>query len=72
MASPRVEITDLGKEGFTFKALVTVRPVITLKQYKGLTADKVRAHRHRRGRWTMSSSSIVDRATQLETGGPGR
>ena len=31
VAPPRVEITDLGKEGFTFKAIVTVRPVITLK-----------------------------------------
>ena len=41
VAPPRVEITDLGKEGFTFKAIVTVRPVITLKQYKGLEADKV-------------------------------
>ena len=40
VAPPRVEITDLGKEGFTFKAIVTVRPVITLKQYKGLEAPK--------------------------------
>ena len=41
VAPPKVEVTDLGKDGFTFKATVTVRPEITLKQYKGLEADKV-------------------------------
>ena len=41
VAPPQVEIISLGKEGFTFKATVTVRPEITLKQYKGLEADKV-------------------------------
>ena len=65
VAPPRVEITDLGKEGFTFKAIVTVRPVITLKQYKGLEADKVLP--------TVTDAAVdnelkqyVDRATQLE------
>lgn len=60
-----MEITDLGKEGFTFKAIVTVRPVITLKQYKGLEADKVLP--------TVTDAAVdnelkqyVDRATQLE------
>ena len=54
-----------GKEGFTFKAIVTVRPVITLKQYKGLEADKVLP--------TVTDAAVdnelkqyVDRATQLE------
>ena len=32
VAPPKVEVTDLGKDGFTFKAVVTVRPEITLKQ----------------------------------------
>ena len=65
VAPPRVEITDLGKEGFTFKAIVTVRPVITLKQYKGLEADKVLP--------TVTDAAVdnelkqyVDRATQRE------
>ncbi|MDY3014829.1 MAG: trigger factor [Evtepia sp.] len=65
VAPPRVEIIDLGKEGFTFKATVTVRPVITLKQYKGLEADKVLP--------TITDDAVdnelkqyVDRATQLE------
>ena len=40
VAPPQVEILSLGKEGFTFKATVTVRPVVTLKQYKGLEAPK--------------------------------
>ena len=60
-----MEITELGKEGFTFKAIVTVRPVITLKQYKGLEADKVLP--------TVTDEAVenelkqyVDRATQLE------
>lgn len=65
VAPPKVEITELGKEGFTFKAIVTVRPVITLKQYKGLEADKVLP--------TVTDEAVenelkqyVDRATQLE------
>lgn len=64
VAPPQVEIMDLGKEGFTFKAIVTVRPVITLEQYKGLEADKVLP--------TVTEEAVekelqmfVDRATQL-------
>lgn len=65
VAPPQVEILELGKEGFTFKATVTVRPVITLKQYKGLEADKVLP--------TVTDAAVdaelqqyIDRATQLE------
>lgn len=65
VAPPKVEITELGKEGFTFKAIVTVRPEITLKQYKGLEADKVLP--------TVTDTAVenelkqyVERATQLE------
>jgi len=35
---PKVELVSAGKEGFTFKALVSVRPEVTLGQYKDLTA----------------------------------
>ena len=63
VAPPKVEVTDLGKDGFTFKATVTVRPEITLKQYKGLEADKVLP--------TITEEAVdnelkqyVDRATQ--------
>lgn len=65
VAPPKVEIMDLGKDGFTFKATVTVCPVVTLKQYKGLEADKVLP--------TVTEEAVdnelkqyIDRVSQLE------
>ena len=40
VAWPKVEIVDVGKEGLTFKAVVTVRPEVKLGDYKDLTAEK--------------------------------
>lgn len=40
VAWPDVEIQEVNKDGFTFKALVTVRPEVKLGEYKGLTAPK--------------------------------
>ena len=40
VAWPQIEVQEVGKEGLTFKAIVTVRPDVTLGQYKGLTAPK--------------------------------
>ncbi len=40
VAWPEVEIQEVGKDGFTFKAKVTVRPEVKLGQYKDLTAEK--------------------------------
>jgi len=37
---PKMEIVEVGKDGFTFKALVSVRPEVKLGEYKGLTAPK--------------------------------
>ena len=37
---PHVEVLDVGREGLTFKATVTVRPEVKLGEYKGLTAEK--------------------------------
>lgn len=37
---PKMEIVEAGKEGFTFKALVSVRPEAKLGEYKGLTAPR--------------------------------
>ena len=37
---PKMEIVEVGKDGLTFKALVSVRPEAKLGQYKGLTAPK--------------------------------
>ncbi len=36
VAYPKLEVLSMGKEGFTFKALVTVRPEASVKDYKGL------------------------------------
>ena len=40
VAYPDVEMLEAGKEGFTFKATVAVRPEVKLGKYKGLTASK--------------------------------
>ena len=40
VAWPSVEVVSVGKEGLTFKAVVTVRPEVKLGQYKDLTAEK--------------------------------
>ena len=37
---PEVELLEVGKEGFSFKAAVAVYPEVTLGQYKGLEAPK--------------------------------
>ena len=40
VAWPQVEIQEVGKDGFTFKAKVTVRPEVKLGEYKGLAAER--------------------------------
>ncbi len=40
VAYPEVELLEVGKEGFSFKATVAVRPEVKLGKYKGLTAAK--------------------------------
>ena len=37
---PKIDIVDVSKDGFTFKALVSVRPEVKLGTYKGLSATK--------------------------------
>ena len=37
---PQVELLEVGKEGFSFKATVAVYPEVTLGQYKGLEAPR--------------------------------
>jgi trigger factor len=65
-APPKVEIMDVGKDGVTLSATITVRPEVELARYKGLTADKVLA--------TVTDDAVeqelktyIDRATRLET-----
>ena len=43
MGYPQVELLDVGKEGFSFKATVAVFPEMTLGQYKGLEAPRAEA-----------------------------
>ena len=40
VARPEIEITEVDAEGFTFKAVVTVKPEVAVKEYKGLKATK--------------------------------
>ncbi|MEG2420477.1 MAG: trigger factor [Oscillospiraceae bacterium] len=40
VAYPDVEVVTVGKEGLTFKAIVTVKPDFTMGTYKGLTAPR--------------------------------
>ena len=37
---PKIEVVEMGKEGLTFKALVSVRPEAKLGEYLGITAPK--------------------------------
>lgn len=39
-AYPQIEVTEVGKDGFTFKAVVALKPEVKLGEYKGLTAPK--------------------------------
>ena len=40
VAYPSVDVLEMSKDGFTFKATVAVRPEVALGDYKGLTAPK--------------------------------
>ena len=40
VAYPQLEIVEVGANGFTFKALVTVKPEASIKDYKGLVVAK--------------------------------
>lgn len=40
VAYPELEVVEVGKDGFTFKALVTVKPESSIKDYKGLVVAK--------------------------------
>ncbi|MEG1072656.1 MAG: trigger factor [Oscillospiraceae bacterium] len=40
VAYPDVEVISVGKEGLTFKAIVTTKPAVKLGAYEGLTAPK--------------------------------
>jgi len=61
---PKMEIVSVGKEGFTFKALVSVRPEVKLGAYKGLTAPKEEAKVTEKD-VNEELKPYIDRATRL-------
>ena len=40
VAYPQLEVLDVSADGFTFKATVTVKPEVSIKDYKGLPVGK--------------------------------
>ncbi len=40
VAYPELEVVEVGANGFTFKALVTIKPEASIKDYKGLVVAK--------------------------------
>ncbi len=66
VAYPKLEIQEVGKDGFTFKATVTVKPEVKVKDYKGMTAPKAEVK--------VSAADVkaelqtyIDRASRLVT-----
>lgn len=66
VAYPKLEILEAGKEGLTFKATVTVKPEVKVKDYKGMTAPKAEVK--------VSAADVkaelqryIDRASRLVT-----
>lgn len=64
VAYPKLEVQEVGKNGFTFKAVVTVRPEVRVFDYKGMTAPKAEV--------SVSDEDVeqelkpfIDRATRL-------
>lgn len=64
VAYPHVEIVEVGKEGFTFKARVAVRPEVKLGEYKGLSAPKEAAEVTEED-IDSEMKPLVDRASRL-------
>lgn len=66
VAAPKVEIMEAGREGLTFKAEITIRPVVTLENYKGLEANKILPNVTDED-VTKELQTYIERATRLET-----
>lgn len=63
-AYPQIEVTEMGKEGFTFKAIVALKPEVKLGQYKGLTAPKT-AEKVTEADIDAEMAPYIQRATRL-------
>ncbi len=64
VAYPAVEVVSAGREGLTFKATVTVKPPVTLGQYKGLAAPKAEVEITDKD-IEREMAPLVERATRL-------
>jgi trigger factor len=62
---PEMEIVDIGKEGFTFKASVTVVPDVKLGQYNGLSAVRPAVEVTEED-IEKEMQPLIDRASRLE------
>lgn len=58
VAQPEIEITEVDAEGFTFKAVVAVKPEVEVKAYKGIKATK--------NVYTVTETEVKARLEQLQ------
>lgn len=63
---PEVTVDEISPEGFTFKALVTVKPEVKISDYKGLAVEKSRVSVTEKD-VKEELNRMVDRNARLET-----
>ena len=66
VAYPKLEIMEVGKDGYTFKALVTVKPEASIGEYKGLVVAKPEV-KVTAADVKKELKPFIDRATRLVT-----
>ena len=66
VAYPSLEIVEVGKDGYTFKAVVTVKPEASIKEYKGLVVAKPEV-KVTAADVKNELKTYIDRATRLVT-----
>ena len=64
VAYPKLEILEVSKEGYTFKAIVTVKPEVTVKDYKGMTVTKAEV-KVSAAEVKAEMKPLIDRASRL-------
>ena len=66
VAYPQLEIVEVGKDGYTFKAIVTVKPEASISDYKGLVVAKPEV-KVTAADVKNELKTYIDRATRLVT-----
>ena len=66
VAYPKLEIVEVGKDGYTFKAIVTVKPEASISDYKGLVVAKPEV-KVTAADVKNELKTYIDRATRLVT-----